>query len=187
MAKGSSTRADPSRKRRVTGRNLGRAPRTQAGHACPNRRRSATNRDAVPACSPGVDASRPRLGPAPVHAISRSGPQRGPVRGRRHVPTQRNPCRVRGSPDRGAFDAPGKHSLRSASLGCMPQARQACSVTARRPTLPPFVTFVRFVVPHSTGDSGVTAPVYSRSHGAGAAAPYRFHLRALRVLRARSA
>jgi len=116
------------------------------------------NRDAVPACRSGVNAPRPRLGPAPTLTVERNGPQRGAVRGKRPVPMRRNPCRVRGSPDRGSFDAPGKHSLRSASLGCMPQARWACSVTARRPTLPPFVIFVPFVVPDSTGTAGSLPP-----------------------------
>ena len=44
----------------------------------------------------------------------------------RDTPPRQNPCRVRGSPGRGSLDDPGKHSRRSASLGCMMQAWWAC-------------------------------------------------------------
>ncbi len=94
----------------------------------------------------------------PPRVVGRRGPQRGAVRGRRPVPMRWNPCRVRGSPARGSLDAPGKHSLRSASLGCMPQALRACPVTARCPPLPPFVIFVPFVVPDSTETAGSLPP-----------------------------
>ena len=128
MAKGSSTRTVPSRKRRATGRNLGRAHRTQAGHTSPTRRRPAANRDAVPACSPGVDASRPRLGPAPApHRF----PQRTPTGSRQGEATRSHATEpLQGSRFTGsgvarhprealaALGIPGLHAASPAGLSC---------------------------------------------------------------------
>ena len=152
------------------------------------------NHNVVPSCSPGVDALRPRLGPGAPQDPDHRGPHRGPVMGERRTtgarawrsllalsPTCGHHPRASGlrhtrAPRTAALGIPGLHDASPEGLSDGPPPY----------ALGPVLDFLRISVSsavhlrlakRSGREHGVTAPAYSRNHGAGAAAPYPVRLR----------